>query len=101
MGVDINPTAVEYARGAYSLPNLDFRQGDIEQLIFPPESLSGILNSSSLHHVHSFNGYDKSRVRNAIANQVRQLETGGVLVIRDFVVPDEGLVIFEIPNAES
>lgn len=101
VGVDINPTAVEYARGAYALPNLEFRQGDIEQMVFPPESLSGILNSSSLHHVHSFNGYDKSRVRNAIANQVRQLETGGVLVIRDFVVPDEGLVVFELPNGES
>ncbi len=101
IGVDINPTSVEYANGHYRLANLDFRQGDIEQPIFPPESLSGILNSSSLHHVYSFNGYDKARVRNAIANQVRQLETGGVLAIRDFVVPSEGMTTFELTDEED
>src|SRR4051794_23491259 len=36
VGVDINPVTIEYARKTYTLPNLSFRQGDIEAALFAP-----------------------------------------------------------------
>ncbi len=89
IGVDINPVTVEYSRNHYSLPNLSFETGDIADNVFPENSLNGILDSSVLHHVTSFNGFDVKQINRTIANQVAQLKTGGVLIIRDFVVPDE------------
>jgi ubiquinone/menaquinone biosynthesis C-methylase UbiE len=88
VGVDVNPVSVERASELYSRPNARFVVGDISEMVFPPESLDGILNSSVLHHVTSFNGYDLNRVRKTLDNQVAQLKAGGVLIIRDFVIPD-------------
>ncbi len=98
IGVDINPVSVEYASQKYPLPNISFKQGDIENMLFEPNSLNGILDSSSLHHVYSFNGYSKKHVHNAIKNQVAQLKEGGILVIRDFVEPENQMVLLELPD---
>src|SRR5437868_6241776 len=59
IGVDINPTMVELAREHHRLPNLSFVCADIAGDCFPPESLDGIFDSSVLHHVTTFNGYDR------------------------------------------
>ncbi|HZH32574.1 MAG TPA: class I SAM-dependent methyltransferase [Pyrinomonadaceae bacterium] len=88
IGVDINPVSVERAAGQFRRPNLSYVAGDISEMVFPPESLDGILDSSVLHHVTSFNDFDVNRVFAALDNQVAQLKTGGVIVIRDFVIPD-------------
>lgn len=75
IGVDINPTSVAYASEKYALPNVSYMQGDIENILFGPnELLDGILDSSSLHHVYSFNNYSRGHVRDAIRNQVEQLK---------------------------
>ncbi|HKF59487.1 MAG TPA: class I SAM-dependent methyltransferase, partial [Blastocatellia bacterium] len=58
VGVDVNPVSVERAAEMYTRPNVRFVAGDISDMVFPPESLDGILDSSVLHHVTSFNGYD-------------------------------------------
>ena len=57
-------------------------------MVFPANSLDGILNSSVLHHVTSFNDFDAGRVLTTLDNQVAQLKLGGVIIIRDFVIPD-------------
>lgn len=88
VGVDINPAAVASAQDSYQRPNLRYLQGDIADAVFPPESLDGILDSSVLHHVTSFTGYDTRRLDVCLDNQVAALRPGGVLIIRDFVVPD-------------
>lgn len=99
IGVDINPVSVDYASEKYKLPNVSFIKGDIEDILFgPDELLDGILDSSSLHHVYTFNGYSKGHTRNAIRNQIAQLKEGGILVIRDFVEPEEGMVLLELPD---
>ena len=87
VGVDVNPTSVEMAREAYRLPNLSFMVGDIADQLLPDESLDGILDSSVLHHVTSFNGFSRERVHGLLRNQVAQLRPGGILAIRDFVAP--------------
>lgn len=103
IGVDINPVTVEYSRNHYKLPNLKFETGDIADNVFPENSLDGILDSSVLHHVTSFNGFDVNQINRTIANQVAQLKTNGVLIIRDFVVPDEAekLVYLDLPNTDG
>lgn len=92
IGVDAHPTMVEMARARHGhLENLHFRVGDVSAPVFADESLSGIFDSSVLHHVTSFGEppYDPDRARRALAVQVGALREGGALVVRDFVLPDE------------
>jgi SAM-dependent methyltransferase len=101
-GVDVNPVSVERATELYARPNVRFVTGDISDMVFPPEALDGILDSSVLHHVTSFNGYDLNRVRKTLDNQVAQLKIGGVLIIRDFVIPDgPSEVYLDLPAADG
>lgn len=87
-GVDVNETMVERARERFRRANLDFIVGDIAKPCFPLHSLSGIFNSSVLHHVTSFNGYVYERAAEALVVQCEQLAEDGVLIVRDFVAPD-------------
>ncbi|WP_395844008.1 methyltransferase domain-containing protein [Cystobacter fuscus] len=88
VGVDINPVSVDMAQASYQRPNLRFVAGDIADPVFPPESLDGVLDSSVLHHVTSFNDFSLARLETCLDNQVRALRTGGVIIIRDFVIPE-------------
>jgi ubiquinone/menaquinone biosynthesis C-methylase UbiE len=89
IGIDINPVTVDYSNKKFQAKNLKYIVGDIAEKILENDSLEGILNSSVLHHVTSFNEYDIRQISKTLDNQVAQLKTGGVLIIRDFVVPDE------------
>ena len=88
VGVDVNTASVQRAREKFKRPNLSYLVGEISQMVFPVNSLDGILNSSVLHHVTSFNNFDVDRVFTTLDNQVAQLRLGGVIIIRDFVIPD-------------
>ena len=88
VGVDVNPVSVERASEKFQRPNLSYIVGDISQTVFPANSLDGILNSSVLHHVTSFNNFAVERVFATLDHQVAQLKPGGVIIIRDFVIPD-------------
>ncbi len=97
VGVDVNPTMVELAGRQYQRPNLKFQQGDIARPCFPERSLDGIVNSSVLHHVTSYNGYDREQARQALVHQVPQLKEGGTLIVRDFLAPEPGTVELCLP----
>jgi hypothetical protein len=102
VGVDINPVSVERAARQFRRPNLSYAVGDISEKVFPAESLDGILNSSVLHHVTSFNDFDVNRVLAALESQIAQLKTGGVIIIRDFVIPDgPKLVYLDLPETDG
>ncbi len=103
VGVDINPVTVEYSNNHYTAKNLSFAVGDIADKVFENESLDGILDSSVLHHVTSFNGFDRQQITKTLRNQVAQLKTSGVLIIRDFVVPDdaEREVFLDLPTDDG
>lgn len=103
VGVDINPVTIEYSRDHYKAENLTFAVGDIAENVFAENSLDGILDSSVLHHVTSFNDYDIDQIFKTLKNQVAQLKQGGALIIRDFVVPDdaEKLVFLDLPNNDG
>ncbi len=87
VGVDIDPKTIELARRTYARDNLRFVEGDIAGALFDAGSLDGVLDSSVLHHVTSFNGFSREALERALDHQVAALRDGGVLVIRDFVVP--------------
>jgi SAM-dependent methyltransferase len=97
VGLDVNPTMVELASRTYQRPNLSFRQGDIAERCCPPGSLDGVVNSSVLHHVTSYNGYRYAEAARALRAQAEQLRTQGTLIVRDFLAPPEGAVELRIP----
>lgn len=97
IGVDISPEMVALARERHVLPNLSFVVGDVAARVFDPGSLDGVLSSSVLHHVTSFNSYDRDAAARAMAVQSAQLDTYGVLVVRDFLDSGRGPVILELP----
>jgi ubiquinone/menaquinone biosynthesis C-methylase UbiE len=70
IGVDINPESVRWATEKYRLPNLRFVVGDAAEPVFAADPLDGILSSSTLHHVYTFNGYSRAAVRRAIASHL-------------------------------
>lgn len=102
IGVDVNPISVERAHEKFQRANLSYLVGDISQMVFPANSLDGILDSSVLHHVTSFNNFDVNRVLTTLDNQVAQLKPGGVIIIRDFVVPDgPEQVLLDLPVGDG
>lgn len=98
VGVDVNPEMVARARERYRLPNLEFLEGDIAAPCFPEGSLDGIFDSSVLHHVTTFTGYDHAAAERALRAQAAQLREHGVLIVRDFVSPGEDAAILELPT---
>ena len=103
VGVDINPVTVEYSKNHYKLPNLTFEVGDIAEKLFPDETFDGILNSSVLHHVTSFNGFDVQQIARTLSNQVAELKQNGVLIIRDFVIPENAneFIALDLPTTDG
>jgi len=99
IGVDINPESVRIAGEKFQLPNLEFIVGDAAQPIFADHPLDGILSSSTLHHVYTFNGYSHEAVRGALASHLRCLREDGIFVLRDFVSPaKDRYVLLEIAD---
>jgi len=101
VGVDVSPAQIEHSTRAYHRPNLRFVVGDAAEPAFAPASLHGIFDSSMLHHVTSFNGYDRARVKRALEVQVAQLCDGGVLIVRDFVDPGPGEVLLDLRDDDG
>lgn len=97
VGVDINPTMIKIAEDTYKLPNLTFREDDGEKLnSFEKNSIDGFFNCSAIHHITSYNNYDSNRAINTLRRQVELLKENGILIIRDFVKPEEREVLLEL-----
>src|SRR5712692_8577804 len=73
VGLDISAKLVELGRSKY--PDIEFFEGDVEQLPFPDASLDGILLSGVVHHLP-----DPSR---CAAEVFRVLRPGGKFVAFD------------------
>jgi SAM-dependent methyltransferase len=98
VGVDLDPRMVELAQSSHHRPNLEFRVGDVAGGVFAEGSLDGIFDSSVLHHVTSFGGYEHARAAEALRAQARMLRAHGTLIVRDFVAPDDDEeVLLDVP----
>ncbi len=87
-GVDISPESVAYCRENFKRSNLNFEIGDIAEKVFKSSDMDAILNSSVLHHVTSFNSFDVKKIHQLLDHQISELKPGGILAVRDFVVPE-------------
>ena len=94
IGIDISAESVKYANDKFVKPNLKYQIGDISEKLFPENSIDAILNSSVIHHVTSFNNFNKELVTSLIKNQVFQLKSDGIICIRDFVAPENNEAVY-------
>lgn len=102
IGVDINPKMVDIAGQTYQLPNLSFRTDDGEKLeSFEEGSVNGFFNCSSIHHITSFNGYNNNHALRTLQRQTALLKEKGILVVRDFVKPEEEEVLLLLSTEEK
>ncbi|MCK5518176.1 MAG: methyltransferase domain-containing protein, partial [Alphaproteobacteria bacterium] len=102
IGIDNNQDDIEFARKTYKLPNLSFRLSDIAIPDFENESVDGIINSNILHGVYSGAGYNLEAVDQLLERQIRKLKPGGIMLIRDYIMPPEDeYVLMELPNTPS
>ncbi|MFO0577505.1 MAG: class I SAM-dependent methyltransferase [Polyangia bacterium] len=102
IGIDVAAESVAYAQAQYQRENLAYRVGDIAEPLFPPGSLDGALNSSVWHHLTSFNGFSLREVERALHSQTAALRPGGVLIVRDFVVPrGPAEVLLDLPDGDG
>ncbi|MFO0728933.1 MAG: methyltransferase domain-containing protein [Myxococcota bacterium] len=101
VGVDLDPEMVERARRNYPRENLSFTVGDIAQEVFPRDSLDAIFDSSVLHHVTTYSGYDHAAAQRALAAQAKQLKTHGILIVRDFLDPGAQPVILGLDASDG
>jgi SAM-dependent methyltransferase len=101
VGVDVNPKTVALARERHAAGNLFFVCGDIAAHCFRPGSLDGIFDSSVLHHVTTFSGYDRDAAARCLEVQAAELKPRGILVVRDFVDPGAGEVLLDLPATDG
>jgi ubiquinone/menaquinone biosynthesis C-methylase UbiE len=73
VGLDISPKLISLGRAKY--PNVEFHEGDVEQLPFATGSLDGVLLSGLVHHLP-----DPSRCAGEVC---RVLKPGGAFVAFD------------------
>jgi ubiquinone/menaquinone biosynthesis C-methylase UbiE len=96
VGVDVDETMVALASERHRRPNLSFVVGDIAGPVFEEGSLDGVFDSSVLHHVTSFGGYEHAKAAHCLEVQARELVVHGVLIVRDFVDPGPGEVLLDL-----
>lgn len=74
-GLDLNPTGIEYCRSRHRVPNLEFRQGDAEELPFADAAFDVVVNVESSHLYPRFPRF--------LAEVARVLRPGGSFVYAD------------------
>jgi SAM-dependent methyltransferase len=104
IGIDLDDAAINACRARYPLPNLSFQRGNVAEPL--DLQADAILSSSTLHHVFTFADppYSSAAVLAAIEAHAASLKDGGVLAVRDFVVPDgpdDPVILSLLPKATS
>jgi hypothetical protein len=101
VGVDVSATMVALARERYDDGNLRLVCADIASHVCRPGALDGIFDSSVLHHVTSFSGYDREAAVRCLEVQASELKEHATLVVRDFVDPGPGDVLLDLPTGDG
>lgn len=97
IGVDINPKMVDIAKNTYQASNLSFRIDDGERLeSIDTNTVDGFFNCSAIHHITSYNNYDINRAYNTLRRQTDLLKDRGIIVVRDFLKPQQEEVVIEL-----
>lgn len=100
VGLDYDADYIAEANTKYKLSNLTFMQGDARELDVAEEKFDAILNSSVMHEIYSFSGYDEDAVMDSLKSQLDCLKDDGVILLRDFMraeYPDR-MVYIDVPQ---
>lgn len=102
-GVDIDKKKIAKSKATWKLGNLDFQHGDINTGAgFKEESLDAVINSFILHEIYSNSRYNDRRVISTLDKQFSLLKNEGLMLIRDFALPQRGeYVLLEMPDTMS
>lgn len=73
--VDANPAAIEYARSAFTKPNLHFHRGYVDELAFAEETFDQAYCLEVIEHIY------EPQVRVLLAKLARLLKPGGRLLV--------------------
>lgn len=74
-GLDLNPASVDLCRKRHQLPNLDFVQGDAQDLPFADETFDAVINVEASHQYPRFDRF--------LAEVARVLRPGGHFLYTD------------------
>lgn len=80
VGLDLNPTGIEFCGDRHRVPGLSFLQGDAQKLPFESASLDAVINVEASHCYPDFPGF--------LAEVERVLRPGGHLLYADFRFSD-------------
>jgi ubiquinone/menaquinone biosynthesis C-methylase UbiE len=75
-GLDLNPTGIAFCKERHPLPNLEFIQGDAENLPFPDGSFDAVINVEASHCYPDFPRF--------LSEVARVLKPGGHFLYADF-----------------
>jgi SAM-dependent methyltransferase len=78
-GLDLNPDGIAFCRDRHHLPELDFVQGDAQNLPFPDESFDAVINIEAASLYPDFPRF--------LAEVARVLRPGGHFLYEDFPHP--------------
>ena len=74
-GIDSNPAAIAYARGAYVRPNLRFEETTVDDLVLAPDSIDRIYCLELIEHL------DEPQAADLLSSFRRVLRPGGALLL--------------------
>lgn len=90
IGVDYDPDYIKQAKQKYAhIQNLEFIEADLTNFDLGERKLDAILNLSILHEPYSYSGYREKTVEEIIAAELKNLKPNGVIINRDFVLPED------------
>ena len=75
VGLDLNPTGIEFCKRRHQVPGLEFNQGDAEDLPYPSESFDAVINVESSHFYPHFDQF--------LSEVKRVLRPGGAFLYTD------------------
>jgi SAM-dependent methyltransferase len=88
LGVDLSEEFIEIAKGKIGKrQNITFEKGYLRERLANPERFDAVIFCSVLHEFYSY-GEGISTVVKALADAHEILKPGGVLIIRDMVLPE-------------
>ncbi|VUD41787.1 hypothetical protein TDB9533_00560 [Thalassocella blandensis] len=89
IGLDYDDKFIQKAKSKFGhIPNVEFITDDLRCFDLGCRKLDAILNLSILHEPYSYTGYRKKTIEEIIRAELKNLKAGGVIINRDFVLPD-------------
>ncbi len=102
IGVDLSMEFLRHCEGQYyPNHNVYFYRKNASAMIFRPGTITTKIFSSILHEVYSYNGYSMKEARQALKNSYEELISGGRIIIRDGVKPENKIVYMKLNSRDG